>query len=302
LVPFIFGVFAGHVFLFGFIGGVLLNSIGIGIGGTGVLYAILRHRIVDVAVVIDKTLVYGATTSLVVGVLAAVNSLAIRATLGESTGLLLQVVVPLALGIVLGKVRTYVDGAVERVFFRSRYLAEKALRRFAKRCAHIEEAPKLIDAAVTEIRKHLRAPSVSFYEALEGGLVRLRVAGDAQYPERLDKDDPASVAVKAERKSVELSGLDSRLGDEGIVFPIIVLGRFRGLVVLADRPGERYAADERKLLAQVVRDVGAAWRILRARDNEELVRALAKGTIEPFAARDRAQTLESNWGGAVVSA
>src|SRR5215469_8420544 len=73
----------------------------------GMAYALLRHRVVDVSIVIDRTLVYGSMTALVVGVVAAVNSFALRFALPPGAGLLLQVVVPLSLGIVLGKVKSF---------------------------------------------------------------------------------------------------------------------------------------------------------------------------------------------------
>lgn len=295
LAPFTLGILARSIPAIGRTPAMTLNMFGVSIGVTGILYAILRHRVVDVRAALDRTLVYGATTSLVVGVIAAMNSLALKATLGEGAGLLLQIVVPLALGIVLGRVRAYMDRIVERVFFRQRYLTEKALRTFAKRCGHIEDMPKLLDAAVAELRKHTRSPAVALYELTEGKLVRLRSAGGDAYPADLDQDDPAVVALRAERRPVDLAGLESGLGSGGCVFPVSIVGRLRGVMVLADRPEERYGTDEKKLLAQVIREVGAAWRILRARDNEDLVRALARGTLEPLAARDRAQALEAGW-------
>jgi len=298
LVPFFVGVLARDISVLGYVGTLALNSAGVSLGISGFLYAILRHRMVDVSVIIDKTLVYGATTTLVVGVIAAANSLALRATLGEGASLLLQVVVPLALGIVLGKVRIYMDRLVERVFFRKKYLAEKALRSFARHCGHIENVQRLLDMAAAELRRHTRSPALALYEITELGYARVRQSGDVSYPQHLDNDDPAVVAARADRKAMELSDFNSSLGRDGCVIPITVLGRLRGVLVLANRPGEHYASDEKKLLTRVVRDIGAAWRILRARDNEEFVRAVAKGTLKPAAAKLRAQTLESAWIGA----
>ena len=261
------------------------------LGIAGMMYAVLRHRVTDVSVVLDRTLVYGATTSLVVGVIAAMNSLALRATLGEGAGLLLQVVVPLALGIVLGKVRSYMDIAVEQVFFRSKYLADRALRNFGKQCAYITDVGKLLDASVTELRKHSRSPAVALYEAGVGSYARLRSAGESSFADIIDLDDPALVAVRAEMKPIELSELDSALGKDGCVFPIEVLGHLRGVMVCANRPGEHFSKDEKTLLGSVVREVGAAWRILKSRENEEFVLAVAAGHIKPAAVRKRAQAL-----------
>jgi hypothetical protein len=280
----------------------VVQSISIAFGISGFAYAILRHRMLDVRVVLDRTLVYGATTALVVGVVAAMNSLALRATLGENTGLLLQIIIPLSLGIVLGKVRSYMDRIVERVFFRSKYLAERALKNFARHAGHIEDEQRLLDAAVDEIRRHTHSPGVALYEVSAKGYARVRQGGDAVYPAKLHNDDPAVVAIRAEREPVELSDLKSKLGNDGSVIPIVVLGRVRGVLVLANRPGEHYANDEKKLLSQVVRDVGAAWRILRARENEQFVWALAQGEIKSTVARNRAKALASSWSGPPVSA
>lgn len=272
------------------------------LGVAGMLYAILRHRVLDVSVVLDRTLVYGATTSLVVGVIAAMNSLALRATLGEGASLLLQVVVPLSLGIVFGKLRGYMDMAVERVFFRSKYLAEKALRAFGKQCAYITDMGKLLDAAVTELRKNSRSPAVALYEAGTGCYACLRSAGESSFARILDLDDPALVAMRAEMKPIELSELDSALGKDGCVFPIDVLGHLRGVMVCANRPGEHFSNDEKILLGSVVRDVGAAWRVLRSRENEAFVLAVAQGDIKATAVRKHAKALANGWGAAQIQA
>ncbi|MGA9855825.1 MAG: GAF domain-containing protein [Gammaproteobacteria bacterium] len=268
-----------------------VQSAFIGIGYCGFAYTVLRHRVVDVTVVLDRTLVYGTTTALVVGIVAAMNSVALRVTLGANTGLLLQIVIPLALGIVLGKLRTYMDTVVERVFFRRKYLADKALRTFARQAGHMESSARLLDAAAREIQRHMRAPAVAIYSAEKQGYQMLRRAGEDVFPERLDIDDAALVAIRTERAAVELPDVGSALGNDGCVFPMIVLGNLRGAVVLLNRPSEHYVTDERELLTQVASDVGAALRILRARDNETIVEQLADGKVPARTLRDRARAI-----------
>lgn len=280
----------------GFVAATAVSYTSFTLATCGFMYSLLRHRVVDLNVVVDRALVYGGVTMLVVGVLAAVNSLALRATLGAGTGLLLQVVVPLALGIVLGKVRIYMDKLVERVLFRRKYLADKALRTFARRCGHMQDVPHLLEAAVKEIQKHTGSPRVALYAAADTGYTRVNLSPDARFPEKLQVDDPAMVATRAEHQAVDLDDMESALGTDGCVFPMMVLGVLRGVLVCANRPGERYASDEKKLLTHVARDVGAAWRILRARENEEYVRSMARGQLDLAAARARA--LELDWVGA----
>ena len=261
----------------------------------GFLYAVLKLRVVDIAVVIDRALVYGLVTTLVVGVIAAVNSLALREVLTPGASLLLQLVVPLALGIVLGRVRSFMDRFVEQVFFRGKYLAEQALRSFAQHAGHMQDVGSLLDGAMREIQRNLGAPALAIYSVEEKGYQRLRQAGKGRFPARLDPDDPALVAARAEQRARDLAGGDSALGQDGCVFPMLVLGTLRGVIVCANRPGEHYAEDEKRLMEQVARDVGAAWRILRARDNEAYVRAMAGGELTLKAARDKARALSLTW-------
>lgn len=264
----------------------------------GMAYALLRHRVVDVSIVIDRTLVYGSITALVVGAVAAVNSIALRLALPPGAGLLLQVVVPLSLGIVLGKVRNFMDKVVEQVFFRRKYQAEQALRAFGKRAGHIDQAADLLEATVRELVRHAGTPAVAVYSAESNGFKRLRHIGEDAFPAELGNNDDAAVALRAEGQATELAGLASALGTDGCAIPMLVLGNLRGLLVVKNRPGEHFGSDEKALFTQVARDVGAAWRILRARDNEALVAAMAAGTVPPKKAFAEAKKLSLGWVGA----
>jgi hypothetical protein len=297
-VLFVFGVYAGDTYALGFVPSVIANTLGELLGLVGFGYTLLRHRLVDVSVIIDRTLVYGATTALVVGIVAAMNSLALRATLGEGTGLLLQIVIPLALGIVLVRVRKFLDRAVERVFFRRKYLCERALRAFARHAGHIDDASSLLDSAVREISRAIGTPGVALYSVEASGLTRLKQSAQGSFPMSIESNDAALVALRAERKAIELEEYPGGLGGDGCLFPMMVLGNLRGAIVCRNRPGEHYGNDEKKLLSHVAREVGAAWRILRARENEEVLRALAEGRLEPTAARMRAQAIFAGVSGA----
>ena len=291
LGSFLVSVFVSNSPFLDMVTSLVVQSVAITFGISGIAYTVLRHRVVDVRVILDHTLVYGATTALVVGLVAALNSLALRATLGENTGLILQIVIPLALGIVLGKVRTLMDRAVERVFFRRKYLAERSLRAFARQAGQMESPAKLMEAAAREIQRHMRTPAVALYSAEKDGYRLLKQTGDTRFPGDLDLDDAALVALRTDREASELPEVGSALGNDGCVFPMIVLGNLRGAVVCRNRPGEHYAPDERALLTQVAGDVGAALRILRARDNESIVAELLAGKVSTQMLRKKARAL-----------
>jgi len=258
---------------------------------TGFLYAVLKYRVVDIAVVIDRALVYGLVTSLVIGIISAVNELVLHETLTRGAGLTLQLVVALALGIVLGRVRRYAKLVVDRVFFRSKYHADTALKTFARRVGHIENTSRLLETAVSEISRHTDAPGVAMYARQNGVWQRIRKTGEVGFPAQLENDDAALVAIRTEQAPVDLAGTASELGEEACMFPMLVLGELQGAIVCANRPGEHYSKDEKTLLLEVSNAIGTAWRILIGRDNEAYVRVMATGELTPEIAREKARTL-----------
>ncbi|HVC28070.1 MAG TPA: hypothetical protein VNF48_00815, partial [Gammaproteobacteria bacterium] len=99
-------------------------------------------------------------------------------------------------------------------------------------------------------------------------------------------------------EAADLADFPGQLGEDGCAFPMTVLGNLRGVIVCRNRPGEHYAAYEKQLLTEVAHSVGATWRILRARDNEALVAAMAEGKVPAEALREKARALTLASGGA----
>ena len=260
----------------------------------GFLYAVLRHRVVNVSVFIDRTLVYGSVTALVVGVLAAVNTIAQHAALGSNASLLLQIIVPLALGIVLGQVRSYADKIVERVFFRYKYLAEKALRLFAQSCTGYEDSGELLTATVRNIHRGINATAVAIYQRDDTQYRVTNYAGSADYLQTAAVDDEAFAAVRSGQENIDLSELHSAIGTNGLVF---ATGR-QAVLVCANRPGEHYSTDERKLLRYIAFQVGTALDALHMQEamkrleaKASLVDAVLKGAL-PASAKLKARARE----------
>ncbi|MGH8283252.1 MAG: hypothetical protein ACRESE_05345, partial [Gammaproteobacteria bacterium] len=276
---------------FGLLPSNILGNLGQLLAPMGFLYAVLRHRAVDVSVAIDRTLVYGSVTAVVVGILAAVNSIVQHAALGTSASLLLQIIVPLALGIVLGQVKNYAGRIVERVFFRKKYLAEKALRRFAHHCDGYENSQELLTAAAQAIRQKLGVPGVALYLRNDGQYRVAHREGEAIYPETVKIDDAAFAAARSGQKDIDLSEMHGALGADGRAFP---MGP-QGALVCANRPGEHYAVAEQKLLAYVARQVGVALHNIATQESLDFVRAVARGTIHLDLAREQALRLETGW-------
>ena len=254
-------------------------------------YAVLRQRLVDVRVAVNRTLVYGVLIALVVGIFAALSTFVERAALGRNANLFLELMIPLLLGIAIHTLRTRVEGWINRFVFRRKYRAEAALSDFARTCGFIENLAQLLDQAVDNVLRHTAAEGVALYECAATDCMRVRAAGRREFPAHMHNDDPAAVRLRAGDADIDLHTVRSMLGDDGCAFPLMVHNSLLGLLVCGPRPAEQYTADERRLLQHLARQTAAAWQALSMRDKARLVEALASGALEPQAARKQARRL-----------
>lgn len=268
--------------VFSFLNGLqagLLVMLCTAIAFLGFTYAVLRHRLVSLRLVLNRALVYGVITSLVVGVFAALSTLIEHFAVGKTEGALLQLLVPLSLGVTLNLIKKRLDGFVERLFFQRQYRAETALTRLIRECGFIESRDTLLDRSVDEILEYLRPTGVALYERTESGYTLVRQRGERRFPKNLSSDDPVMVSLRADTTEADLDKLTSALGHEGLAFPLGVRGGLMGALVLGQRPAEQYTQSERALLARIGQQVAAALNALHARDAESFVDAVAKGVL-----------------------
>ncbi|MGH8428275.1 MAG: GAF domain-containing protein [Gammaproteobacteria bacterium] len=285
------GIEFSNVPLIGTINSQLVNLGAFVIAIAGLLYAVLRHRVVDMAFVVNRALVYSGTLSVVIGIFILLESFVEKIALPHNANLILELGVPLMVGFSLDSVRKRLENISERLFFRRKFKAEAALRAFSNHCAYIVHPDKLLEQTLRELHNHSNAPAVALYWHDVGGYRRLGESGEHRYPEKVDMDDRAIVALRADRNDIDLEDLGSALGTDGLLIPMIVRGELLGAVVLGNRPGEHYPPDERELLRHVIHEIGAAMDALRARENARLVNALAAGALTPDAAMMQARAL-----------
>jgi GAF domain len=259
----------------------------------GFTYAVLRHQLVSIRLVINRALAYGIVTSLVVGIFALMSALLERNTLGEGTNRLLELLVPLLLGVTLHSIKKYVDAYINKWFFRRRFRAETALNNFARTCAYIDQPANLLKLTADELFRNSGAQSVSVYlidpATSAGRCVETRGTPLAAL---VETDDLALVRLRAGDTEVNLHEVVTAFGDDGFAFPMAMRNKLIGVIVCGARPAEQYTADERKLYAHVASQVAVALHTLELQEQQQILSDIAAGALQSLPdIRSRAQAL-----------
>jgi len=126
--------------------------------------AILRHRLYDIDLLINRTLVYGSLTVLLGGLYVALV-LGLQVLLAPLTGTTTPAVAisTLAVAAAFGPARRRIQLVVDRRFYRSRYDAQRTLEAFASRLRDEIDPDSLTDALRAASRSTVQPASASVW-------------------------------------------------------------------------------------------------------------------------------------------
>lgn len=131
--------------------------------------AILRSRLYDIDVIINRTLVYGSLTAIlaliyvagVVGVQAIVNAFTQRQSSEPSPVLI--VITTLAVAALFQPLRRRLQRTIDRRFYRAKYNVEKTLDHFAATLRNQTDLPQLTEHLVGIVAETMHPASVSLW-------------------------------------------------------------------------------------------------------------------------------------------
>jgi signal transduction histidine kinase len=207
-----------------------------------VAIAVLRYRLDGIDVVLNRTLVYGALTAVVVAIYVLVVGY-LGAALRREDDLLISLVATGIVAVLFAPLRDRLQRAVSRLLYGQRAEPYAALSRLGERLESTLAPDAVLPTVVSTVREALRLPYVA---------IRIddRLAADA--------GEPAG-------GSVEL--------------PLLYQNRPVGMLVLGLRPGESdFSSADRRLLGDLARSAGVAVSAVRLtadlqRSRERLVSA-----------------------------
>jgi len=133
-------------------------------------YSIFRHRLMDIEIIIKKSLVYGATTASLAVLYLSVIFLVSLSLRGWSDSVMEQGVVQfiflLGAAVVFAPMKDWIQEFIDRKFFREKYDYQKALRQFSTDLPSLTRLDDIMDRMVTTLSAtmHISRMAVVLYE------------------------------------------------------------------------------------------------------------------------------------------
>lgn len=241
---------------------VLLTNVLIIAGVITFAYAVLRHRVIDLGFAMNRTLVYGILSAILLfafwfcewGLEEIIPAETREANILISAG------IAFAIFLTFHHVRDWVETVIEHVFFRLWRENEAKLKRFVRDASYITRADALRTAAVAEFRRFSGGSEVALYSLGAADAV-LREGGISGLAATLDVDEPALVRLRSDRETLD-GDLLAALG-ASMILPIVQRSEVVGAFILGPKPsGEAWRPDERAVLADAAYRVGLDLHIL----------------------------------------
>jgi hypothetical protein len=162
------GLAGGYVWEHAYVPAVLLVTTGVGLGiPVAIGVAVLRYRLYDIDLLINRTLVYGALTAILVGIyfggVAATQAVLQAFTVQEKPPQIVVVASTLVIAALFGPLRRRVQALVDRRFYRRKYDAAKTLAAFSTRLRDKTDLEALNDELVGVVRETMQPTHVGLW-------------------------------------------------------------------------------------------------------------------------------------------
>jgi hypothetical protein len=252
------------------------------IGPYALVYATLRHRLLDVTFVLNRTVVFGTLAALVVVVVGAIDWGVGKLLSNTRAAVAIEAAATIALGFVLDRVHAVLERAVDRFVFARRHAAERYLERVIAGLAYAESGSAVLEALVDEPRRALRLESAAAFVAHDGFLRRERAAGwrDGELSQ-LDADDPLVRLLRSERTVIDVEEarwerglLLDRAARPEIAVPLLLRDELLGVAFYGHRDdATSLDPEERRLLRRLANAAAIAYEAVDAKESKRKLAA-----------------------------
>lgn len=254
------------------------NALLTGIVASGLYaYAIFRQKVFDIGFAVNRTLVYGVVSAVLLAGFGLVEWAAdhFLPVGGREKNALIDAGVALAIFLTFHRLRDGAEHLIETLFFRAWREKEAALKAFLAEAPYFVTAGALTRAAVRALSHYADGAATAIYLPEEAGTFRLAEGRIEGLSARIDADDGALVALRARRQALEGEVLASLTG-AALALPMLNRAEITGVILIAPKPtGLGFRPDEIALLAGAAREIGQDLHALKVEQLQGLASRLA---------------------------
>jgi len=268
----------------------IANSLLTGLIASGLFtYSILRHRVFDLGFAVNRTLVYGLVSAILLVAFGLVEwaSDHFLPLGGREKNAVVDAAVALAIFLTFHRLRDGVEHVIESLFFRAWRQKEAALKKFVAEAAYILKPEALEKAAIRALVRFADGAEAALYLRDDAGGYGRAEGRIDESPALIDEDDAVVVALRARREALGGEAVASLPGAE-LVLPMLNRAEVNGFVLVgAKLSGLPFRPDEIEQLAWAASQIGLDLHALKV---ERLEALTAKQAVEIAALSGRGAT------------
>ncbi len=237
----------------------------------GVAYPVLRHRLVDLNILVSRTTVFTLGSMIIVAIFVAAEW-GIAKVFERSFGLsrdktdlaaqLLTLVIALVLGMSARSIHRFVEERLTGAFFRKRLQGLADIERVAREADAATDAPELMQLGAQTVRHAIAPLGVAYYLRRGDRYERCADAGAGNFPDAYRLNEAVPLRLRRWQEAFELDNdSDERL--HMLFVPMTVRGDLIGFLCCGPKPDRTaYLGDETKALSLLAHHTAIATALL----------------------------------------
>lgn len=237
----------------------------------GVAYPVLRHRLVDLNILVSRATVFTVVSMVIVAAFVAAEwgiSKVFEQSFGlshDNSGLaaqLLTLLIVLVLGMSARSIHRFVEERLTRAFFRKRLQGLVEIERVAREADAATDASDLMELGVQTVIRGLSPLGVAYYLHRGDRYERCADVGAANFPQSYRFNDGVPLRLRRWQEAFEVDD-ESHERLHMLFVPMTVRGELLGFLCCGPKPDRTaYLEDETKALSLLAHHTAIATALL----------------------------------------
>ena len=204
----------------------------------GVAYPVLRHRLVDLNVIVSRATVFGVVSVIIVGLFVAAEWVIVRVF--EQSSQIVTLLFVLVLGISARWIHRFVEEHLSKMFFRRRLRAIAEIDRVARETDAATDAQAALNLAADTVARTLEPLGVAIYVRGGRGYERSVDRSEAAFPLDYDYNDAQPLRLRRWQETFQLDD-DAVDSSHALFVPMMLRGELLGFFSCGPKRGSQNA-------------------------------------------------------------